>query len=52
MRMLKIAALSVATAAAVISTAAPADARPRPKHQVCHVERHHGHATRVCHWVR
>jgi hypothetical protein len=52
MRTLKIAALSVATVAAVISASAPADARPRPRHKICHVERHHGHSKRVCHWVR
>ena len=52
MRMLKAAALSVVTVAALASAISPAEARPRPKHKVCHVERHHGHATRVCHWVR
>ncbi len=51
MRMTKIITLSVATLAAVLATAAPAEARPH-QHKVCHMERHHGHAKRVCHWVR
>ncbi|WP_162986863.1 hypothetical protein [Sphingomonas paeninsulae] len=53
MRMLKIVGLSIAAAATLTAGIAPAVARPNHKpHKVCKVERHHGHAQRVCHWVR
>lgn len=50
MRTFKLVALSVAGLAAVTAAVSPAAARPH-RHQVCHIERHHHHATRVCHWV-
>ncbi len=50
MRLIKAAILSIATLAAVTAAVSPATARPH-RHQVCHVERHHGHPVRVCHWV-
>lgn len=51
MRTLKILGLSLVTLTTVATATAPAFARPH-RHQVCHVERHHGHPVRVCHWVR
>ena len=50
MRMLKITSLSIAALAGIVVAASPAAARPR--HRVCHMERHHGHPVRVCHWGR
>ncbi len=50
MRALKITALSIAAVASVAVAMSPAAARPH-RHKVCHFERHHGHAVRVCHWV-
>jgi hypothetical protein len=52
MRAYKIIGLSIATLAAVTAAVSPAAARPHHRHQVCHVEHHGHHATRVCHWVR
>ena len=51
MRLIKFAALSLAAGAALAVAAAPAIAKPH-RHQVCKIERVHGHAKRVCHWVR
>jgi hypothetical protein len=51
MRAYKIIGLTVATLAAVTAAVSPAAARPH-RHQVCHIEHHGHHATRVCHWVR
>ena len=50
MRAYKIIGLTVATLAAVTAAVSPAAARPH-RHQVCHMERHGHHVTRVCHWV-
>ncbi len=50
MKIAKILGLSAATLSIVVMSATPAAARHR--HQVCHVERHHGHHVRVCHWAR
>ncbi len=55
MRTIKTAGLVIAAAAATLAAGiSPALARPNhhKPHQVCHIERHHGHAQRVCHWVR
>jgi hypothetical protein len=51
MRAYKMMGLSIATLAAITAAISPAAARPH-RHQVCHIERHHHHAVRVCHWVR
>ncbi|QXQ07691.1 hypothetical protein KX816_06680 [Sphingosinicellaceae bacterium] len=43
-----------AAAAAMLLVAGPVSARPSDhrgrKRQVCKIERHHGHRTKVCHW--
>lgn len=60
MRTIKITGLLIAATATLTAGIAPAVARPndhgrndrhRP-HKVCHIERHHGHAQRVCRIVR
>jgi hypothetical protein len=51
MRAYKLIALSIAGVAAVTAAVTPASARPH-RHQVCHIEHHHHHNVRVCHWVR
>lgn len=56
MQLIKLAALTIAAGAtlgvaAVPAVAAPHRHKPRP-HKVCKIERVHGHAKRVCRWVR
>jgi hypothetical protein len=48
MKIVKTVALSLVAAASLTVALSPASAH---RHQVCHMERHHGHATRACHWV-
>lgn len=50
MRMMKTAGLTIAALATVVIASAPAVARPH-RHQVCKVDRFHGHSRRTCHWV-
>jgi hypothetical protein len=53
MTVLKKLAFGTLTAATAVAAFTPALARPAPhRHRVCHIEHHHGHAVRVCHWVR
>ncbi len=55
MRLFKFTALSIAAAGVLVVGTAPALAAPHrghKPHQVCKVQRVHGHAKRVCHWVR
>jgi hypothetical protein len=49
MTKVKSAALALATVAALGVALSPAAAR---RHQVCHMEGHHHHMHKVCHWVR
>jgi hypothetical protein len=50
--MIQFAALSLAAVAALGSTTAMANVFHPGKHKVCHVERHHHHNVRICHWRR
>ena len=54
MTIVKTVGIAVAGAAALIVATAPVAAAPmhHKKHQVCKIERVHGHAHKVCHWVR
>jgi hypothetical protein len=49
MRIMKILGLSLATLSIATMATAPVSARHR--HQVCHMEHHHGHNVKVCHWA-
>ena len=51
MQIAKALGLSLVALSIVTLSAVPASARPH-RHQVCHMERHHGHHVRVCRWVR
>jgi methyl coenzyme M reductase subunit C-like uncharacterized protein (methanogenesis marker protein 7) len=51
MRSLKIAGITIAAVAIGVSVT-PSFARPHKPHKVCKIERHHGHPTKVCHWIR
>jgi len=52
MRVFKYVALSVAAVATLGASAAMAAPHHRKPHKICKVERHHGHAKKVCRWVR
>ncbi len=55
MRLFKTTALSIVAAGVLVAGAAPSFAAPHrghKPHQVCKVQRIHGHAKRVCHLVR
>lgn len=52
MRMIQLAALSMAALAAFGGTTAMANIFHPGKHRVCRIERHHHHNERICYWRR
>jgi hypothetical protein len=54
MTVLKSAGIVLATAAAFVVASAPVAAKPahHRSHKVCKIEHFHGHAKKVCRWVR
>ncbi len=52
MRLFKLAALTVAAVATLGASASMARPVHHKPHKVCKIQRVHGHAKKVCRWVR